>query len=388
MTLTKSAIKVVHDLFSPDFRDDEYPVWYDGLSIVITNKRILEYQGLVKLKLAFEVELDEVEGTEYKYNLKEYGVKLHLKSGDTHLIKNKLKMQFNGLNTAISEVRSGLTAQSLQLYKEVVAEAAGDKTSSKNLKQVMKESLAEARQANSERETKPTPQWVLRAEADAAARTSAKDEMTRLQVEKFAAETNWTKPLPKWVVNAITSNRIEDEPVKIILMGNVGYAGALVAFEDRCLIAKGGAMGSFMAGSLGGGRITTFYYDQITGIEYNSGLLSGVLEILTPSYQGTANKDYWKGLASGSKRNLDDNDPWKLSNTLPLNKDDYRAAKSLIDSLRKLIASYRRGGVAPIAQAAEKRDLSDELLKLADLRDKGILSDSEFTAAKIKLLEN
>jgi hypothetical protein len=47
-----------------------------------------------------------------------------------------------------------------------------------------------------------------------------------------------------------------------------------------------------MTGSLGGGRITTFHYTEITGIEYNAGMMMGVLEILTPSYQGSGNKDY------------------------------------------------------------------------------------------------
>ena len=41
--------------------------------------------------------------------------------------------------------------------------------------------------------------------------------------------------------------------------------GALAAFADRCLIVKVGAMTSMMAGSFGGGRITTFPFAEITG---------------------------------------------------------------------------------------------------------------------------
>lgn len=344
MASGKTALTIAQNTFGADFKEGEYPIWYDGMSVVVTNKRLLDYQGLVKLKLAFSVEVGEIEATDYKYNFKEYGIKILLKSGESYLIKNKLKPQFNALNEALQEVRGGKTEQSSQLVTEVKAEA--------------------------------------------AARDERKLELELNKTEKFEAETNWTKPLPKWVVEAIASNRIGSEPVKLILIGNVAYAGALVAFEDRCLIAKGGAMGSFMAGSLGGGRVTTFYFDQITGIEYNSGLISGVLEVLTPSYQGTANKDFWKGISSGGLRNLDDNDPWKLSNTLPLNKDDYRTAKPLIDSLRKLISEYRRGGIQQQATPARQNNLSEELLKLSELRDKGVLSDDEFTAAKAKLLGN
>lgn len=344
MASGKTAITIAQSMFASDFKDGEFPVWYDGMSIVVTNMRVLEYQGIVKLKLAFEIEVQEIASTEYKYNLKEYGIKLILKSGENHLIKNKMKPQFNGLNEALDEVRSGATANSFQLAEQVKAEASN------------------AALLKEERELQKT--------------------------EKFAADTNWTKPLPKWVIDAISTNRISDEPVKLILMGSVAYAGALIAFEDRCIIAKGGAMGSFMAGSLGGGRVTTFYFDQITGIEYNAGLLSGVLEILTPSYQGTANKDFWKGIHSGGKQNLDDNDPWKLSNTLPLARADYQSAKPLIDSLRKLISEFRRGGPSVKPTFSQGTDLSEELLKLSELRDKGILTEEEFTSAKAKLLGN
>ena len=87
---------------------------------------------------------------------------------------------------------------------------------------------------------------------------------------------------------------------------------------------KVGLATSFMAGALGGGRITTFPFTEITGIEYNAQILSGVLEVLTPSYQGTANKDYWRG--TNKSRNADANDPWTLSNTLPLARSTYNAA--------------------------------------------------------------
>lgn len=342
MASGKTAIAIAQSLFASDFKEGEFPVWYDGMSIVVTNQRVLEYQGLVKLKLAHQFDVQEISTTEYKYNLKEYGIKLNLTSGEAHLIKNKLKPQFNGLNEALEEVRSGSTTSSFQLSEEIKSEA--------------------------------------------ASRVAAKEEVELQKSEKFSADTNWNKPLPKWVIDAISTNRIGDESVKLILMGSVAYAGALIAFEDRCLIAKGGVVGSFMAGSLGGGRVTTFYFDQITGIEYNSGLAAGVLEILTPSYQGSANKDYWKGLSSGGKRNLDDNDPWKMSNTLPLGRAEYQSAKPLIDSLRKMISEFRRGGNSVPASPSRATDLSEELLKLSELRDKGILTDEEFTNAKAKLL--
>ena len=140
-------------------------------------------------------------------------------------------------------------------------------------------------------------------------------------------------------------------------------------------------MGGFMAGSLGGERAGTFYFTQITGIEYNSGLINGVLEILTPSYQGTANKDFWRG--STKSRNANSNDPWTLNNCLPLTKDGFKSAREMIDELKQLVAESQR----PVASTnSSSPGLSEELERLAGLMEQGILTEEEFTKAKKNLL--
>ena len=162
-----------------------------------------------------------------------------------------------------------------------------------------------------------------------------------------------------------------------------GSAGGLVAFSDRCMIIKKGALAGFMAGSVGGGRVATFMYSEITGLEYNSGWVSGVLEVLTPSYQGSANKDFWRGTFEA--RNADANDPWTLSNTLPLSKATYEMARPQLDHLRHLIADAKR----PIIQtpaAPPNSDLSTEITRLAELHSSGVLDDDEFRQAKQALL--
>lgn len=133
MASGKASLTFAQSEFGEDFKEGEYPVWFDGLSVVVTNRRLLDYQGLVKLKLAFEVEVGEIETTEYKYNLTEYGIKIYLKSGDSYLIKNKWRLHFNALNEALKEVRAGNTQQGSQIgaqVKKVAAagdEMAGDK---------------------------------------------------------------------------------------------------------------------------------------------------------------------------------------------------------------------------------------------------------------------
>ena len=136
-----------------------------------------------------------------------------------------------------------------------------------------------------------------------------------------------------------------------------------------------------MAGSLGGERSATFFYTQITGMEYNSGIFNGVLEILTPSYDGSRNKDFWQGLTSS--RNANSDDPWTLSNTLPLSKDGYKTAKGMIDDLRRLVAEAHQ---PKTVQAAPSSNMASELVELSKLYESGLLTEEEFLAAKKKTL--
>lgn len=69
-------------------------------------------------------------------------------------------------------------------------------------------------------------------------------------------------------------------------MGN--FNQSLVALDERILVVKTG----FMAGTTFGGRVTSFHYKDITGIKVNTGLITGVIEISTPSYQATEEKDW------------------------------------------------------------------------------------------------
>jgi hypothetical protein len=161
-------------------------------------------------------------------------------------------------------------------------------------------------------------------------------------------------------------------------------AGALVAYKDRLMIIKVGLMTSFMTGTLGGGRITTFPFSEITGIEYNGQMMSGVLEILTASYQGTANKDFWRGTASS--RNADANDPYTLSNTLPLNRVTYKAALPELNLLRDLIIKSKSHAPHSTPAAVTTPSLGSELEKLAALHSSGHLTDAEFSAAKQAVL--
>lgn len=172
-----------------------------------------------------------------------------------------------------------------------------------------------------------------------------------------------------------------------LIVTSSGGAGVLVGFDDRAAIVKTGVLTSFMAGSLGGERSASFHFADITGIEYNSGFLNGVLEILTPSYSGTASHDFWRGAAQ--KRNAAAADPWTLSNALPLQKSEYNSALPHINHLRSRIAESKSRGVAMAVPMVEhmagippETSLSHEIERLAELHQTGLLSDEEFASAK------
>jgi hypothetical protein len=194
--------------------------------------------------------------------------------------------------------------------------------------------------------------------------------------------------LSKKASDAISRQCHGDEPWLILSAGLAGTDGVLAAFDDRLTIIKTGVLTSLSAGSFGGERAATFYFRDVTGLEYNSGIALGVLEVLTASYDGTANKDYWRGVHQST--NADNNNPRTLSNTLPLPKHEYNNALEEIKELRRRIAKSKEEVVIkPSSQqppSTNTASLGDELMKLAELNKAGILSDEEFQSAKRRLL--
>lgn len=254
-------------------------------------------------------------------------------------------------------------------------------------------------------EAKPEQNFVTLKAADAEALKAAIEqgfdsgsesatEMDSQEEISDAAELAWQEvptsvrwlSIPKAVRKALTANSNFGEVPKFIIVSGdkVLNAGALAGYSDRCVLVKVGAITSAMAGSFGGGRVATFYYRDITGVEYNSGMLSGVIEILTASYDGSANKDFWKGLLAGT--NADANSPWTLSNTLPIDKQQFASAKRYFDELRTLISESKNMTVNVVAPTSAP-DFTEQLLNLTKLRESGALSDEEFEQAKARILD-
>ncbi len=230
-----------------------------------------------------------------------------------------------------------------------------------------------------------TPPEELLQAADAAADEVAAST-ARLEAAKGA---EWPNSIVRGKLGRKASEAIlrqchEDEQPWFILTSS-GGAGTLAAFDDRAVIIKTGALTSFMAGSLGGERTATFHFTDITGVEYNSGFVNGVLEVLTPSYSGTANHDFWSG--AGKSRNSAASDPYTLSNALPLSKPEYNACLAEINELKARISRAKAPTVLVAPAPVPVADgLAEQIQKLADLRAAGVLSDDEFASAKARLI--
>jgi hypothetical protein len=246
--------------------------------------------------------------------------------------------------------------------------------------------------------TMTAPEAALDSYAQARAAADEADRISKLTFTERWPDITYVGEPTKAVYKAMQQLcHADEEPWLVISPG--GVSGALVAFDDRLVIVKKGVLTAWMAGSMGFGRVTTFFYSDITNIEYNGGLVTGVLEVLTPSYQGTANKDYWRGTAKS--RNADSNDPFTLNNTLPLDRFTYAAAQPAIHQLQARVSAAKRGQLlsrrkpgerqttsAPAVESESTFSVADELGKLGALREAGHLTEEEFARAKARLLES
>lgn len=166
----------------------------------------------------------------------------------------------------------------------------------------------------------------------------------------------------------LASHMNEGESLEFFIVGASDQA--VVALSDRLLVLKSG----LLAGATFGGRAASFYYQDITSVEVNTGLLNGVIEICCASHQGSTQKDYWS-----SDKN---SDPFKVSNCIPITKRNLKVYDSYLKRLREMIAASKQ----PHSASADASGLAVALEKLAALSAQGVITDEEYAQAKRKLL--
>lgn len=168
--------------------------------------------------------------------------------------------------------------------------------------------------------------------------------------------------LSRRVRTALAAHAGADEPVEFCLRGDLNHS--LIALQDRLLIVKPG----FHAGTTFGSLVTTLYYRDVTGIQLHTFLLSGWIEISSPSFQGRERK-------RNRQPRTSDRDVYKLPNCVPIHKRNVAQYRPFLERLRGLVAAAKEPG-------SQTSPLVAELERLEGLKTRGTISDAEFAAAK------
>lgn len=147
-----------------------------------------------------------------------------------------------------------------------------------------------------------------------------------------------------------------------------GSGDILVVYEDRLTITPFGVIG-FLGKGIKGTK--TIPFTSITSIEMKeAGFLSGYLQFGTPD--ASSNRG---GLIAASH----DENTFMFNNTSGFN-EKVRSIKSYVESRIRDIKNEK------VDSASGKESLGDQIVKLAELHQRGLLSDEEFKSAKAKLI--
>ena len=169
----------------------------------------------------------------------------------------------------------------------------------------------------------------------------------------------------------------ESEPIEFAL-----YAGGftksnqmLVATPTRIIIGKIGPLAGVTLGAL----VTSYNYESIVSIETRTGPINGWLEILNAANQATLNPHYWS--------NSEMNDPYKRPNCLPAPNKSLKTFAPYINKIREKVDAAKK--IQPMAtQVIQGNDVAEQIKKLNELKEAGVLNDEEFAAAKTRLLNS
>jgi hypothetical protein len=159
--------------------------------------------------------------------------------------------------------------------------------------------------------------------------------------------------------------KLEHEKVRFCLRGDLGHA--LVCLDDRLLVLKSG----FHAGTTFGTMAATIFYRDVTGIQVRMHLVSGWIEISSPSFQGRERKRTRHPRTS-------DRDVYKLPNCVPIHRMHLAQYDAPLAELRQLVADAKEGVV--------RSDVVAELERLSELADAGHLDEREYARAKSMVL--
>lgn len=172
--------------------------------------------------------------------------------------------------------------------------------------------------------------------------------------------------LSKKAQSAVSAALESGEEVRVAVSGENG--SALVATNRRVFVFKKG----ITSGSFFSKQLNSWDFANVSGIEVKQGMTTRGLVVQVP---GVAPVTKFGRFENGA------GSVWEAPNALMADKDGLDDAVAI---LRTLIADHQR----PHASASDNQapDPVDQIRRLAELRDQGILTDEEFQAKKRQLL--
>lgn len=167
---------------------------------------------------------------------------------------------------------------------------------------------------------------------------------------------------------AVEENLLPGEAVKAIVHGDLH--SVMVATDRRVFVFKEG----IFSGAGMGKKVSTWDYRNLSGVQLEIGSLTGVLALQGP------------GIPAGEVGTWDrGGEARKAPHALWLNKSNFADARAGAVVIRRLMSQAHEPRQAATAPAAPPDPL-EQLRKLGELRDAGVLTAEEFEAKKTELL--
>jgi Short C-terminal domain len=189
--------------------------------------------------------------------------------------------------------------------------------------------------------------------------------MTTPLLDKDGVGTASYASLGAGVKKALEEIVAAGEKIRVIVLG--AREQAMVGTDRRVFVCKPGSTGA----SLGAG-VTAWRYENLAGVQLQKGFLTDAV-VLRTRRRTRGKTSYW-----GEKGD----DPFTADNAIPI-ADASDQVRTGVAFLSQLIALAHTTPPRPVPMV-----VADRLRNLADLRDRGILTEHEFQAAKTRILDN
>lgn len=168
----------------------------------------------------------------------------------------------------------------------------------------------------------------------------------------------------------VNQNMSEDEKILVKLQGNNGQA--LVMTNKRLYIVKWG----FVAGNTFGGKCVGYEYKNVTALEINKHMVNHIFQVLTPATQHQKLQTIGGREKGTNATESDFAITYSNSKVVPLFQVAVNKGRQIIEKAHETSGSQT---------AADDGGLQ-QLERLAELKDKGILTNEEFQAKKKQIL--